>query len=70
MAKMGWVPVGHTYNPSYLRGRDWEDHSSRPKVLKISISSNGWAWWHTSIIPVIVGNINRRITVQAGLGKN
>jgi hypothetical protein len=25
-----WVPVAHTYNPSYSGGRDQEDHSSKP----------------------------------------
>jgi hypothetical protein len=25
-----WVLVAHTYDPSYLSGRDQEDHSSKP----------------------------------------
>jgi hypothetical protein len=26
----GWVPVAHTYNPSYSGGRDQEDHGLKP----------------------------------------
>jgi hypothetical protein len=28
--KFNWVPVAHTYNFSYLGGRDQEDHSLSP----------------------------------------
>jgi hypothetical protein len=28
--KNSQAPVAYAYNPSYLEGRDWEDHSSRP----------------------------------------
>jgi hypothetical protein len=27
-ANAGQVPVVHAYNPNYLGGQDWEDHSS------------------------------------------
>jgi hypothetical protein len=27
---LSWVPVAHTYNPSYSGGRDQEDHGSKP----------------------------------------
>jgi hypothetical protein len=26
VSELSWAPVAHTYNPSYLRGRDEEDH--------------------------------------------
>jgi hypothetical protein len=32
------------------------------------ISTNGWAWWCTPVIPVTQGSTNRRIVVQASLG--
>jgi hypothetical protein len=28
--KMSWEPVAHSCNPSYLGGKDQEDHSSKP----------------------------------------
>jgi hypothetical protein len=28
--------VAHVYNPSYLGGRNWEDHSLRPVRAKLS----------------------------------
>jgi hypothetical protein len=31
------VPVAHTCNPSYLGGRDQEDHSSKPALAKSSL---------------------------------
>jgi hypothetical protein len=36
--KQGWTgaPVVHTYNPSYLKGGDWEDGSSRSAWAKSS----------------------------------
>jgi hypothetical protein len=48
--KMSWVLVAHTCNPSYSRGRDQEDHSSKPAcanssgdpILKNCITKN-WA---------------------------
>jgi hypothetical protein len=46
--------VAHFYNPSYSRGRDWEDHDSRPVWAKSSqdpISTNkSWVWWHTPVV--------------------
>jgi hypothetical protein len=33
----GWVPVVHAYNPSCSRGRDQEDHSSKPARAKSSM---------------------------------
>jgi hypothetical protein len=30
MNELSWAPVAHTYNPSYSRGRDQEDCSSKP----------------------------------------
>jgi hypothetical protein len=29
-----WVPVAHTYNPSYVGGWDQEDHGSKPAWVK------------------------------------
>jgi hypothetical protein len=29
-AAHSWAPVTHACNPSYLRGRDQEDHGSKP----------------------------------------
>jgi hypothetical protein len=37
--------VAHICNPSYLKGRDWEDHKFRPTLAPdwlSSISTNGW----------------------------
>jgi hypothetical protein len=28
-----------------------------------------WAWWHMPVISAIAGSINRKILVQASLGK-
>jgi hypothetical protein len=45
-----WVPVAHTYNPSYSGGRNQEDHglrtawakSSRDPILKIPNNRKDW----------------------------
>jgi hypothetical protein len=29
-ADLSWAPVAHAYSPSYSRGRDQEDHDSKP----------------------------------------
>jgi hypothetical protein len=46
--------VAQVCNPSSLRDRDWEDHSSRPAWAKIPeepISTNkSWVWWSMPII--------------------
>jgi hypothetical protein len=47
--------VAHTCNPSYSGGGDQEDQGSRPAQAKSCqdlISSNDWAQWHTSVIPI------------------
>jgi hypothetical protein len=57
------VLVAHSCNSSYSGGRDLEDTGSRPAQTKSSqypISTNSWAWWHTSVIPATMGSINRR----------
>jgi hypothetical protein len=44
------VPVAHACNPSYLEGRNQEDHSSKPAqanssqdpISKIPITKKGW----------------------------
>jgi hypothetical protein len=60
-------PVAHAYNPSYLGGRDQEDHGSRPGLAKsswYSISTNDWLLLCTPAIPAIEGSTNRRIAAQ------
>jgi hypothetical protein len=50
--------VTQTYSPSYLRGRNQEDHSLRlagAKIHKTLISINGWVWWYAPIIPSCIG---------------
>jgi hypothetical protein len=50
--KRSWVPVANAYNPSYSRGRDQEDRSSKPArakssqdpILKKPFTKKGW--WH------------------------
>jgi hypothetical protein len=32
------------------------------------LNRKGWVWWHVSSIPAVVGDTNRKILVQAGLG--
>jgi hypothetical protein len=32
--KLSQMPVTHACNPSYLRGRDWEDQGSKPVLGK------------------------------------
>jgi hypothetical protein len=45
------APVAHTYNPSYSRGRDQEDHSSKPaqanssKILSRKNPLHKKGWW-------------------------
>jgi hypothetical protein len=66
--------VAHVCNPSYLEGRDWEDHSLRPSEAKKITrppthtikDEHGSALLSSSYS----GNINRRILVQASLGIN
>jgi hypothetical protein len=46
----GWALLAHTCNPSYLGGRDQENHglklawanSSQDPILKISNTKQGW----------------------------
>jgi hypothetical protein len=49
----GWHSA-HTSNPSYWRGRDWEDHSSRSAQGKSSqdpiLINKSWVHWHTPVI--------------------
>jgi hypothetical protein len=40
---------------------------SSPNSILINKS---WAWWYTPVIPAPLGNVIRRIMVQAGLGKS
>jgi hypothetical protein len=58
--------VAHTCNSDYLGGRDWEVSGLRPVRANCSqdpITTNGWVWWHTPVIPAKQGIINRRIVV-------
>jgi hypothetical protein len=56
--KKSQAPVAHTYNPSYSRGRDQEDHglklaganSSQDPIFKNPIKKNGW-WGGSSYKP-------------------
>jgi hypothetical protein len=46
--------VAQAYNPNYLVGRDWKDHSSRSaqaKSLKDPVSTNDWPQYYTPVIP-------------------
>jgi hypothetical protein len=45
-----------------IRGQSGQKDSKTP------ISTNGWAQWHTLLIPAVLGCTSRRITVQAGRG--
>jgi hypothetical protein len=61
--------MASAYNPSYLKGRDWEDHCLRPlwaKSLQIPSQQKSWVQWYH---PNYMGSISKRITIQAGLGK-
>jgi hypothetical protein len=52
-----------TYNPSYLAGRDWEDHSSklpRQKVTEIPCQSISQEWL---CLPVPQSQLCRRMQV-------
>jgi hypothetical protein len=46
--------VAHAYNPCWLGGKDWEDHSPRTTWAKCSrgptSTSTCWIWWHPPII--------------------
>jgi hypothetical protein len=53
--------VAHTYNPTYLGGRDEGDQGLRSAWAKSS---------QTPVIPATQGSINRRFLVQASLGIN
>jgi hypothetical protein len=42
----------------------------RQKGLQDPISlEKSWVWWHVPVIPAITVNLNRKIAVQASLGK-
>jgi hypothetical protein len=49
-AEISQAPVAHAYNPSYLGGRDQEDHGLKPAqanslqdpISKKSITKKGW----------------------------
>jgi hypothetical protein len=47
------------------------DVQGQPKqnVQETLISTNGWMQWPTPVIPVMQGSTNRKIVIQASLGK-
>jgi hypothetical protein len=55
-------------NPSYLGSRDQKHLVSRTawaRCCETPISTNGCAWWHVPVIPVIQSSTNKRIIAQA-----
>jgi hypothetical protein len=56
--------VPYTFNPSYLEGRDWEGHSSRPAQAKSygdSISKNKPIVVMHIYNPSYMGSMSRRV---------
>jgi hypothetical protein len=50
--------VVHGYNPSYLGGRDWNDHNlrqSKQRLVQPPSQQISWIWWSLPIIPSMVG---------------
>jgi hypothetical protein len=50
------APVAHSYNPSFLGGWDWEDHSSRPtqeNSLRDTISKMARAKWTRGVTEAV-----------------
>jgi hypothetical protein len=68
------MSLAHICKPSYLGGRDQEDHGSRPTLVKKftrpHLNRNGWAWWHKPIISATVGSTNTRTMIQASQAKS
>jgi hypothetical protein len=70
--ELHWLDiVAQACNPSYLGGRDQEDHSLRSAQVKKEkkrssqdpISTNGWTQWYTPIITATWGSTNTKIAV-------
>jgi hypothetical protein len=45
------------------------DQPEQKQFARSHLNRKSWAWWHTPAISVSVKVQNRRIVVQAGLGK-
>jgi hypothetical protein len=63
--------MAHTYNPSYLGGKEWKDWSLKPAQAKSSqdpISTNRWVQWNKPVIPALVGSVNKEDRGQESLG--
>jgi cytochrome c2 len=45
---LGWEPLAHACNPSYSRGRDQENHGSKP------------AWTNSSLRPYLEKPIKKK----------
>jgi hypothetical protein len=61
----GLGTVAQAYNPSYLGGRDWEDHSSMPSWAKCSQDPHLNKWIGTVMSSsALQGSTNRRMAVQ------
>jgi hypothetical protein len=61
--------VAHACNPSYLEGRDCEDHNQgqpRQKVSKAPSQQMRQVWWCVPVIPATPEAIGRGTVVQAG----
>jgi hypothetical protein len=47
--------MGHTYNPNYSGGRDFEDHGSKAstgkKLAKPYPNQKRWVWWPAPTMP-------------------
>jgi hypothetical protein len=35
------------------------------KFVRLHLNGKSWAWWHICVIPARLGNINRRMVIQA-----
>jgi hypothetical protein len=60
--------VAQVYNPSYLEGEDQKDCNLKSALAKSSqdpFSTNGWAWWHTPVIPAQTGHGYRLTCVKS-----
>jgi hypothetical protein len=60
------------YNPSYSGAEIWRisEKSFQAKPRKTPSQPISYAWCSAHLSPGYVGDINKRISVQAGPGKN
>jgi hypothetical protein len=62
-----WVPVAHTYNPSYLGGRDQKDCGLKPTLGKRFTRLNQAQWYLWSHLHRRLGKSEKNNLKQKGL---